>query len=178
MNKLQFPIGEYKSTKNPSDKLFKSWRNTIASFPVELKKSVEGLSRTKLQNTYRPNSWTIQQLVHHIADSHMNAFMRFKLAITEDRPTIKPYFEAEWAKLPDYQGDIESSLHIIDGVHTRWIELLSGMSSDDFAKTYIHPEFNNEYDLTEAVCQYDWHCRHHLAHIELAKNSEKIEDRS
>ncbi len=171
MNKLQFPIGEYRSIKNPSDKLFKSWINTIAAFPAELKRSVKGLSQAKLQNTYRPNSWTIQQLVHHVADSHMNAFMRFKLAITEDKPAIKPYFEAEWAKLSDYQETIESSLHIIEGVHARWVDLLKVMSIDDYKRTYIHPEFNNEYNLTEALCQYDWHCRHHLAHIELAKEN-------
>ncbi len=169
MSELQFPIGKYKSIKSPSAELYQSWMNIIASFPADLKKSVEGLSEEQLQSTYRPNSWTIKQLVHHVADSHMNAFMRFKLAITEEKPTIKPYFEAKWAKLYDYTGSIESSLQIVEGVHTRWIELLKGMSEDDFTRTYIHPEFNNEYDLTEAVCQYDWHCRHHLAHIELAK---------
>lgn len=170
MNELQFPIGKYKSIKSPNTNLFQSWVNTIASFSANLKKTVEGLNNEQLQQTYRQNSWTIKQLVHHVADSHMNAFMRFKLTITEDKPTIKPYFEAEWAKLADCAGSIESSLQIIEGVHTRWLELLNGMRKEDFNKTYIHPEFNKQYDLTEALCQYDWHCRHHLAHIKLALN--------
>ncbi len=170
MNELQFPIGKYKSIKSPNADLFQSWIHTIASFPADLKKIVNGLSQEQFQYTYRPNSWTIQQLVHHVADSHMNAFMRFKLTITEDKPTIKPYLEAEWAKLADYTGSIESSLQIVEGVHKRWVELLNRMSEDDFKRTYIHPEFNKEYDLTEALCQYDWHCRHHLAHIKLAKD--------
>ncbi|MCF6361570.1 MAG: putative metal-dependent hydrolase [Cyclobacteriaceae bacterium] len=169
MNELQFPIGKYKSIKSPDSEVLQSWVNTIASFPSKLKVAVKGLTQDQLLFTYRANSWTIKQLVHHVADSHMNAFMRFKLAITEDKPIIKPYFEAEWAKLPDYKVSIESSILIVEGVHSRWIELLNGMSKTDFTRTYIHPEFNKEYDLTEALCQYDWHCRHHLAHIELAK---------
>ncbi len=169
MNELQFPIGTYKSIKTPNTDLFQSWVHTIASFPANLRKTVEGLNNKQLQQIYRQDSWTIKQLVHHVADSHTNAFMRFKLTITEDKPTIKPYFEAEWAKLADYAGSIESSLQIVDGVHARWIELLNGMREEEFNKTYIHPEFNKQYDLTEALCQYDWHCRHHLAHIELAK---------
>jgi len=169
MNELQFPIGKYKSNPNPSKEVFDSWIDTITSFSKYLKKLVNNLNDVQLQGTYREGSWTIQQLVHHIADSHINAFMRFKLAITEDKPSIKPYFEAEFAKLADYVGSIESSLQIVEGIHTRWVKLLKGMSEDDFKRTYIHPEFNNEYDLTEALCQYDWHCRHHLAHIELAK---------
>ena len=178
MKNLQFPIGKYKSIKSPSNEVFQGWISTIESFSNDIQKLVEGLKESELGKTYRTGSWTIKQLVHHLADSHMNAFMRFKLAITENKPIIKPYFEAEWAKLPDYKGDISSSLKIIDGVHTRWIELLNGMSSSDFDKIYIHPEFNDEYNLTEAVCQYDWHCRHHLAHIALAKDSQKLEDRS
>ena len=168
MKELQFPLGKYKSIKNPSTEVFQGWLITIASFSDNIQKLVKGLIEDELSKTYRSGGWTVKQLVHHVADSHMNAFMRFKLAITEDKPTIKPYFEAKWAELPDYQGDINSSLKIIEGVHTRWIELLNGMGTRDFSKTYIHPEFNNEYNLTEAVCQYDWHCRHHLAHITLA----------
>ncbi len=169
MNELQFPIGKYKSIKNPKAEKVQLWKDTIAIFPIELKKTVNNLSNQELTKTYREGAWTIKQLVHHVADSHINAFMRFKLALTEDKPIIKPYFEAKWANLSDYKGDITFSLKIIEGIHARWVELLKGMSKDDFLKRYIHPEYNNEYDLTEALCQYDWHCRHHLAHIELAK---------
>ncbi len=168
MKNLQFPIGKYKSIKNPSNEVFNEWVRTIASFYNDIQKLVEGVKEADLKKTYRDGSWTIKQLVHHIADSHTNAFMRFKLALTEDKPTIKPYFEAEWSKLTDYQGSIDSSLRIIEGMHIRWVELLKGMNDSDFKRTYIHPEFNKEYDLIEALCQYDWHCRHHLAHIELA----------
>jgi len=168
MKELRFPIGKYKSIKNPNSKVFRAWITTITSFSDNLQQAVGGLNEKQLNKTYRSGSWTVKQLVHHLADSHTNAFIRFKLALTEKSPVIKPYFEAEWAKLADYQGSIDPSIKIIEGVHTRWIELLNSMSSSDFSKTYIHPEFNNEYNLTEAVCQYDWHCRHHLAHIALA----------
>lgn len=171
MNELQFPIGKYISKKNVNNDVFNSWLLTIETFYLKLNDSVDGLTEQQLTNTYRPSSWSIKQLVHHLADSHMNAFMRFKLALTEDKPTIKPYFEARWAMLTDYQGSIESSLKIIEGVHQRWSELLKPMTTTDFKKTYIHPEFNSEFDLKEALCQYDWHCRHHLAHIEIAKKN-------
>jgi len=106
-----------------------------------------------------------------MADSHMNAYIRFKLTLTEEKPIIKPYDEASWATLVDYKGSIGASLKIIEGVHARWIELLNSITEKEYKRTYIHPEFNNEFDLIEATCQYDWHCRHHLAHIELAKKN-------
>lgn len=171
MDDLRFPIGKYISKNNVNDNVFKSWLITIETFYNKLNDSVKGLTEQQLAKTYRPSSWSIKQLVHHLADSHMNAFMRFKLALTEDKPPIKPYYEADWAKLADYQGSIESSLKIIEGVHLRWSELLISMTNSDFKRTYIHPEFDSEYDLKEALCQYDWHCRHHLTHIEVAKNN-------
>ncbi len=155
MNKLQFPIGKYISKKNVSEKVFQGWVKMISSFHNTLQVSINGLTDEQLNNTYRPTSWTIQQLVHHLADSHMNAFMRFKLALTEDKPTIKPYKEDSWAKLEDYQGSIQSSLKIIEGVHLRWTELLNLMTDEEFKRSYTHPEFNSEFDLKEAVCQYD-----------------------
>jgi len=171
MDKLRFPIGKYKSVKNPTDTILASWIKTIEAFPSNLNNAVNGLSKEQLKQTYRPEAWTIIQLVHHLADSHMNAYMRFKLALTEEKPVIKPYNEARWAKLPDYRSSIDSSLNIIEGVHTRWAELLKPMPDEEYKRTYIHPEFNSEFDLKEATCQYDWHCKHHLAHIALAKNN-------
>lgn len=171
MDDLRFPIGKYQSKQKASDETFQTWIKTIASFHNLLKEVISGLSEDQLNTTYRPNSWTIKQLVHHLADSHMNAYMRFKLALTEDNPIIKPYFEAKWAALEDYSGSIDSSMKIIEGVHQRWEKLLAAMSNTDYKRTYMHPEFNSQYDLKEAVCQYEWHCRHHLAHIELAKNN-------
>lgn len=169
MDDLRFPIGKYQNSKNASQEIFQEWRRTIASFYDTLKISVSGLNEEQLNLTYRTNSWTIKQLVHHLADSHMNAFIRFKLALTENKPTIKPYAEASWAKLDDYSYSIDASMKIIEGVHLRWIQLLDAMNEEDYKRIYIHPEFKSEFDLREAVCQYDWHCRHHLAHIELAK---------
>ncbi len=170
MDNLRFPIGKYRSYKGNNEAFLEEWKITLSSFYEKLKNAVAGLNKEQLNATYHPNSWTIKQLVHHLADSHMNAYMRFKLALTENKPIIKPYSESSWAKLDDYSHSIESSLKIIEGVHIRWIELLSSMSAKDFDKTYIHPEFNSEFNLKEAVCQYDWHCKHHLAHIKLAKN--------
>ena len=171
MDELRFPIGKYISRKNVSNDVFQSWIKTIDSFYNTLKGTVHELTEDQLEFTYRPASWNIKQLVHHLADSHMNAYMRFKLALTEEKPVIKPYSEANWAKLSDYKGPIDTSLKIIEGVHYRWVELLNSMTEKDFKRTYIHPEFNREFDLMEVVCQYDWHCRHHLAHIKLALNN-------
>lgn len=171
MDELRFPIGKYISRKNVSNEVFQNWIKTIDSFYKNLKGTVNELTEEQLEFTYRPSSWNIKQLVHHLADSHMNAYMRFKLALTEEKPVIKPYSEANWAKLSDYKGPIDTSLKIIEGVHYRWVELLNSMTEKDFKRTYIHPEFNREFDLMEVVCQYDWHCRHHLAHIKLALNN-------
>jgi len=173
MDDLRFPIGKYQSQNEASKGTYLAWLKTIDTFHDQLKLAVSGLNEEQLNATYRPDSWTIKQLIHHLADSHMNAYMRFKLALTEEKPTIKPYFEAKWATLEDYSGSIAPSMKIIEGVHQRWVKLLSSMSEIEYERTYTHPEFNSEFDLREAVCQYDWHCRHHLAHIELAKK--KIE---
>jgi DinB family protein len=171
MDKLKFPIGKYTSHKKAAKSNLGNWINTIDSFYTRLKETVGGLNEEQLQLTYRPSSLTVRQLVHHLADSHMNAFIRFKLALTEEKPTIKPYNEAGWAKLCDYNEPIDTSLKIIEGVHIRWVNLLTSMKEEDYKKIYLHPEFASEFDLTEAVCQYDWHCKHHLAHIKLAINN-------
>lgn len=170
LESLRFPIGHYHPNPTPDDALFHSWIRTIESFPDLLERSVKGLNNVALDTTYRPEGWSIRQLVHHCADSHMNALIRFKLALTEDHPTIRPYFEDRWATLVDSTAfPIESSLHIVRGVHMRWSQLLAGMSADDFGRTYFHPEHERSFLLMEVLGNYDWHCRHHLAHIELAK---------
>lgn len=170
-DQLRYPVGKCPRPKVIDQETIKNWIGTIEKFPSQLKVAVSGLSDEELNVTYRENGWTIRQLVHHIADSHMNAYLRFKLALTEKKPTIKPYKEDLWAKQPDYQGPIDPSLDIIEGVHHRWSKLLHSMKPEDFEHTYIHPEYNDEYDLKESLCQYEWHCRHHLAHIEIAKNN-------
>ena len=171
MNELRFPVGRCPQPQHIDLGMINHWIETIDQFPTQLKEAVADLSEEQLEKAYRPESWTIRQLVHHLADSHMNAYIRFKVALTEKKPTIKPYEEALWAKQPDYEGPIHSSLSILEGVHARWAKLLRTLTPSDFEQTYIHPEFNDEYDLRESLCQYDWHCRHHLAHIQLAKTN-------
>ena len=170
---LRFPVGKCPKLKTIDSDQLKQWTKAIEEFPSRVKTAVEGLSDKELDNPYRKDGWTVRQLVHHLADSHMNAYVRFKLALTEKRPVIKPYVQDLWAKQPDYEGPIDPSLGILEGVHHRWAKLLHSMKPEDFEQTYVHPEYNDEYDLKESLCQYEWHCRHHLAHIELAKKNYK-----
>jgi hypothetical protein len=126
---------------------------------------VSGLSEAQLDTPYREDGWTVRQVVHHVADSHMNAYIRCKLALTEDWPTIKPYDEAAWANLPDSRWlPIDGSLALITALHRRWVELLEAMTDDDFRKGYNHPE-RGRADLAKTLSMYDWHSRHHTAHI-------------
>jgi hypothetical protein len=125
---------------------------------------VAGLDDAQLDTPYREGGWTVRQLVHHVADSHANSYIRFKLALTEDWPTIKPYDEKAWANLADSQMPIDVSMALIAALHTRWVNLLGSMSEGDFSKGYTHPE-NGKQTLAVALAIYDWHSRHHVAHI-------------
>lgn len=159
---LRFPIGKFDiaNFSSRSENV-----ETIAELPLKLRTAVDGLSDEQLDTQYRPDGWTLRQTVHHIADSHMNSIIRFKLALTEDEaPTIRPYYEDRWAELADSKLQIEISLGIIDGVHARWAELLRNMSDADFAKEFIHPETGN-WTLERALALYAWHSKHHTAHI-------------
>jgi hypothetical protein len=126
--------------------------------------AVAGLSSEQLDRPYRPGGWTTRQVVHHVPDSHMNALVRFKLALTEDQPTIKPYDEARWANLPDAALPIEASLELTDALHRRWVALLESMSARDFQRTFAHPEAG-VLRLDQWLAQYAWHGRHHVAHV-------------
>ena len=141
----------------------------IAALPSQVRAAVDGLSDAALDTPYREGGWTARQVVHHLADSHLNASIRVRFALTEDAPTIKPYNEARWADLDDARtGDIAPSLAILDGLHARWSALLDSLSDDAFARTFVHPERERSYTLDEATEMYAWHGRHHLAHIEQA----------
>ena len=129
---------------------------------------VKDLSPLELDYIYRPGGWTIKQVVHHCADSHMNSLIRFKLALTEDLPTIKPYFEERWAELADYHNPISDSLIILQGVHNRWVTLLKSLDQEQLKRDFIHPEHQKRFTLKETMALYAWHCQHHLAHIEQA----------
>ena len=165
LDKLRFPIGKFAKPDTITNDLISSYINTIGNFPSKIKNEVAKLSDDQLNTPYRPDGWTVRQLVHHCADSHINAFVRFKLALTEEGPTIKPYMEDKWAQMNDYKEPIDSSLKILEGLHYRWSVLLKSMSDADFNRTYIHPEQGKSFELRTVLALYDWHSKHHLAHI-------------
>jgi hypothetical protein len=146
------------------------WIEVIASAPSRYRAAVEGLSAAELDTAYRPEGWTIRQVVHHVADSHMNSYIRFKVALTEDQPAIRPYFEDRWGELPDAKGgDVELSLALIDALHARWVVMLRGLNVVDLQRTFYHPESKEVVQLDLNIGIYAWHSEHHLAHIALAK---------
>jgi hypothetical protein len=137
---------------------------TLRLLPERLRAAVAGLSDAQLDTPYREDGWTVRQVVHHLGDSHANAYVRFKLALTEDWPTIKPYDEAAWAKLPDSPASPSDSLGFVEALHGRWVALLESLTDDDFRKGYNHPERGHA-NLAMVLAMYDWHSRHHTAHI-------------
>ena len=169
LEELKYPIGQFEKPAIISSELITKWITVIEDFPVKIKNSANSLSKEELHLKYRLNGWNIKQVVHHCADSHMNAFIRFKLALTEENPTIKPYNEALWASLTDGNNDdISSSLQIIEGIHAKWTMLLKSLQEEELNRTFHHPESNKKYILKEVIGIYAWHCNHHFAHIEQA----------
>lgn len=161
---LRFPVGKFEKIE-VTDELRQQFIKTIAELPKKLRQAVEGLSEEQLETHYRPEGWTVKQVVHHVADSHSNSLIRFKLALTEDTPPIKPYMEDKWAELADSKhAPIELSLNQIDSIHARWTLVLNAMSVADFDRNLFHPE-HGEVSLNYMLSLYDWHSRHHLAHI-------------
>lgn len=167
LEKRNYPIGKFESPGDFDESKIKDWITVIKDFPVKIKGLTKDLSDSQLDTPYRENGWTVRQVVHHCADSHMNAFIRFKLSLTEDKPVIKPYREDLWAELSDTrQLEIQPSVSMIEGLHFRWGIVLDNMQADDFHKVFIHPEHGTEINLYTALAMYDWHCRHHLGHIQ------------
>jgi hypothetical protein len=166
MEDLRFPIGRFvppPKTASPEQRL--EWIEQIARAPAELRAAIGGLSADQLDTPYRPEGWTIRQVAHHLPDSHMNAYTRFKLALTEDHPTIKPYREEKWAELPDSQlMPPEVSIALLDALHTRWVTLLRSLSATQLSRKFHHPETGIK-TLEETLALYAWHGRHHVAHI-------------
>lgn len=160
---LSYPIGKYTTPVEITEGHMNAWIDIIETFPAKLEKAVRWLSSAQLDTPYRPGGWSIRQLVHHIADSHMNAYVRLKLGLTEDNPNIKPYDQDAWAKLPDSKLLVEISLGIITGVHQRWVTILK--SVEDWERTVYHPEQLATMTLDDLTGQYAWHCEHHLAHV-------------
>lgn len=166
LENLKFPIGQCPKIDEVSENDLKNWITTIENFPSKIKKLTQSLSVEELNWIYRPKSWCIKQVVHHCADSHSNSFIRFKLALTEDVPTIKPYEEGLWAELADgNSNDISSSLQIIEGVHARWVLLLKSLGVKDLKRQFYHPANLKIASLEETIGVYAWHCNHHLTHI-------------
>jgi hypothetical protein len=169
LEKLKFPIGKFQKPESISQKDLETWIATIEIFPSKIKQLTTACSEKELNWVYRPNGWTIKQVVHHCADSHINSFVRFKLALTENTPIIKPYEEAKWAELIDGKSHfILPSIQIIEGVHFRWVSLLKSFGEKELKRQFIHPSNNNTISLEETIGLYAWHCNHHLAHIEQA----------
>ncbi len=162
MSDPRFPIGKFDAAvySNRSVNI-----QTITHLPSDLDRAIRGLSETQMDTPYRPGGWTVRQTVHHVADSHANSLIRFKLALTEhEPPTIKPYYEDRWAELPDNRLPAEVSLKMIETIHARWAALLNAMSDEDFNRKFIHPE-TGEWKLEAALALYAWHSLHHTAHI-------------
>jgi hypothetical protein len=165
MSDARYPIGRFTPDENPTPVTRAKHIQEIASLPAQIVQAVTGLTTEHLDTPYREGGWTVRQLVHHMPDSHMNAYIRFKLALTENVPTIKPYDEAAWAKLKDSElTPIEVSLTLLDAVHTRWVTLLKSLKPEDFDRKFNHPEAGPQ-TLDRALALYGWHSRHHLAHI-------------
>lgn len=165
MTDLRFPIGDFKADESISEEQRRRYIERIAGTPAKLRSAVEGLSPEQLDTPYRPGGWTVRQVVHHVPDSHLNSYIRFKLALTEDEPTIKPYDEARWAALPDSQATpVEVSLSLLESLHQRWVTLLRSLAPEDFARTLRHPE-RGLVSLDWMLGLYAWHGDHHVAHV-------------
>lgn len=162
LEELRYPIGRFDAARMTSSRA--AQMETLQELPARLREAVGGLTDAQLDTPYREGGWTVRQLVHHIADSHANAYIRFKLALTETDPTIKPYDEAAWAELADSRLTIDPSLAILEGIHLRLVALLESLSESDFERTFQHPE-RGPTAIGVNVAVYDWHSRHHLAHI-------------
>lgn len=162
----RYPIGRFTPAEPYSPAERGASIAAIERLPDEMRQAVHGLTPGQLDTPYREGGWTVRQVVHHVPDSHLNAYMRFKLALTEDEPTIKPYEEALWAELPDSRtADPAISLALLDALHGRWTLVLRGMQEREFARRFRHPEHDALLSLDRVTAMYAWHGRHHLAHI-------------
>jgi hypothetical protein len=164
---LRFPIGRWQkpAVVTPSERA--AMVATLAAFPQRLRARLAGATDAQLDTPYRPEGWTVRQVVHHCADSHINCLIRIKLSLTEDQPAIKPYAEERWAELPDYRLPVEASLQLLDSVHARIVHVLSHVQVADWARTYVHPQYGTAFSLDQVLSLYAWHCDHHFGHVGL-----------
>jgi len=166
---LSYPIGKYIPNRSPNPNKLQQWIKDISTFPSEVEKLANGLSAVELNWKYRPKGWSLKQVIHHCADSHINSIMRFKLCLTEDKPSIRPYFEDRWAELADSKDDnVNASIQLLKGLHHRWTLLLESLSKEDLEKEFMHPEHGKTFNIAETIGNYAWHCNHHLMHMKNA----------
>ncbi|SHG17450.1 DinB superfamily protein [Flagellimonas flava] len=166
MEQLRYPIGTFKAPETITDKHLDEWITALEHLPERLENMVSPLTEEQLGTPYRPGGWTVRQLVHHISDSHHNSYIRFKWGLTEDNPTIKPYFEKEWAQLFDTQSaPIQMSLDHLRAVHVKLVYLLKGLTREQLQRKFTHPDGNEETTLEENIGRYAWHGSHHFTHI-------------
>jgi len=164
-----YPIGKFKAPTEFTDEIITKLIQDIRILPDHLKAVSKKINKKKkLQYSYRDGGWSIEQIIHHIADSHMNAFIRFKLALTENNPTIKPYDENLWAETADIQLPVKVSIKLLKALHTKWTVLLENMDKNDFKRTYYHPGYNTTSTMQQVLALYAWHGKHHVAQIEVA----------
>jgi hypothetical protein len=165
MENLQYPVGHFKWSGTASEEQLRQWIDEIAAAPAQLRTAVSGLSPQQIDTPYRPGGWTVRQVVHHVPDSHLNSYVRFRLALTEQAPTIKPYDQQRWAELQDSRtAPIEVSLSLLESLHERWTLLLRSLTAPDWKRTFRHPELGLV-TLEQNAALYAWHGRHHVAHI-------------
>ncbi|SFE77354.1 DinB superfamily protein [Bacillus sp. OV194] len=161
---LRYPVGLFSLDQNITEKKIEEWIHDIESAPNQLKEAVNDLTEEQLDTPYRPGGWTVRQVVHHLPDSHLNSYTRFKLALTEENPVIRPYMENQWAELPDSKLPIAVSIQLLEALHERWIVLLKSLTTAELEKTFTHPD-SGVVTLAQNIGLYSWHSRHHIAHI-------------
>ena len=171
---LRYPIGKFTLPMRISEDDRNVFISEIEALPKILNDAVDGLTEEQLDTRYRPDGWTIRQVIHHLADSHLNSYVRFKWTVTESQPVIKAYDEKDWAQLEDARkAPVSLSLHLLEGIHRRWVWFLRSLGPDDWRKCFVHPETNKQVPLEINLALYAWHGKHHLAHIlELKKHKD------
>ena len=165
LEELRYPVGRFVAAREWTASVRAAATADIAALPARMRAAVEGLDDRQLDTSYRPDGWTVRQVVHHVADSHMNGLVRIKLALTEETPSIKPYDENAFALLADVRLPVDISLTLLDGLHARWVALYEGMTDEAFARSFFHPELAGTITLDYHAQMYAWHSRHHVGHV-------------
>jgi uncharacterized damage-inducible protein DinB len=172
MNDLRYPIGKFSYDGHLTEDQRRNFLDEIAQTPAKLRVAVKGLSERQLDTPYRPGGWTVRQVLHHVPDSHLNAYVRFKLALTENEPTIKPYAEDRWAELADTKTTPpEVSLTLLESLHHRWVHLQRSLTPEEWQRTFLHPELG-AMTLEKTLALYAWHGQHHVAHVTALRKRE------